>query len=76
MPRSRAEGYAEMFTQLERDLAEITGFAATSLQPIGERVGEIAVRPVEVSRIQVGGVLQSGPEPKQPPRPADAGFRP
>ena len=47
-----------------------------SLQPIKERVGEIAVVPVDVSPIDSGGVLQLGPEPKQPPRPADAGFRP
>ena len=55
----------------DEDLAPAT---ATSLQPVGERVGEIAVRPVEVSRIQVGGVLQAGAEPRQPPRPSDAGF--
>jgi glycine dehydrogenase len=42
VPRSQAEGYAEMFTQLERDLAEITGFAATSLQPNAGSQGEYA----------------------------------
>jgi hypothetical protein len=50
--------------------------ASPSLQLIEERLGGLAVRPVEVSPIAVGGVLQSGAEAKQPPRPADAGFRP
>ena len=42
VPRSHAEGYAEMFTRLERDLAQITGFAATSLQPNAGSQGEYA----------------------------------
>jgi glycine dehydrogenase len=41
-PRDQAEGYAEMFAELERDLAEITGFAATSLQPNAGSQGEYA----------------------------------
>jgi glycine dehydrogenase len=42
VPRSQAEGYAEMFARLERYLAEITGFAATSLQPNAGSQGEFA----------------------------------
>ena len=42
VPRAQAEGYTEMFVQLERDLAEITGFAATSLQPNAGSQGEYA----------------------------------
>ena len=42
VPRSQAQGYAEMFERLERDLAEITGFAATSLQPNAGSQGEFA----------------------------------
>ncbi|HJR68000.1 MAG TPA: aminomethyl-transferring glycine dehydrogenase [Gemmatimonadaceae bacterium] len=42
VPRAQAEGYGEMFAQLERDLAEITGFAATSLQPNAGSQGEYA----------------------------------
>ncbi|HJU70090.1 MAG TPA: aminomethyl-transferring glycine dehydrogenase [Gemmatimonadaceae bacterium] len=42
VPRAQAEGYAEMFAELERDLAEITGFAATSLQPNAGSQGEYA----------------------------------
>ena len=41
-PREQAEGYAELFRQLEHDLAEITGFAAVSLQPNAGSQGEYA----------------------------------
>ena len=47
-----------------------------ALQPITDRMEEIAVVPVAVSPIGSSGVLLVGPEPKQPPRPAEAGFRP
>jgi glycine dehydrogenase len=47
-PAEQAEGYAEMFRQLEAALAEITGFAAVSLQPNagsqGEYAGLLAIR--------------------------------
>ena len=42
VPRSQAEGYAEMFRELERDLAEVTGFAGVSLQPNAGSQGEYA----------------------------------
>jgi glycine dehydrogenase len=41
-PPSQAQGYAELFGELERYLAEITGFAATSLQPNAGSQGEFA----------------------------------
>jgi glycine dehydrogenase len=41
-PREQAAGYAEMFANLERWLAECTGFAATSLQPNAGSQGEYA----------------------------------
>jgi glycine dehydrogenase len=41
-PRDQAEGYAELFNQLERWLAEITGFTAVSLQPNAGSQGEFA----------------------------------
>ena len=41
-PREQAAGYAELFRQLERWLAEITGFAAVSLQPNAGSQGEFA----------------------------------
>jgi glycine dehydrogenase len=42
VPPSQATGYREMFKQLEAWLAEITGFAATSLQPNAGSQGEYA----------------------------------
>jgi glycine dehydrogenase len=41
-PRSQTAGYQEMFRRLEGWLAEITGFAATSLQPNAGSQGEYA----------------------------------
>ncbi|HQW67327.1 MAG TPA: aminomethyl-transferring glycine dehydrogenase [Gemmatimonadales bacterium] len=41
-PREQAQGYAEMFRQLELQLAEITGFARVSLQPNAGSQGEFA----------------------------------
>ncbi len=41
-PPAQAEGYAALFARLERDLAEVTGFAAVSLQPNAGSQGEYA----------------------------------
>jgi glycine dehydrogenase len=41
-PADQAEGYAVIFAELEKWLAEITGFAATSLQPNSGAQGEYA----------------------------------
>jgi glycine dehydrogenase len=41
-PADQADGYREMFTELERALQEITGFAAVSLQPNAGSQGEYA----------------------------------
>jgi glycine dehydrogenase len=41
-PTNQAEGYREMLEGLERDLAEITGFAGVSLQPNSGAQGEFA----------------------------------
>ncbi|MDA7887768.1 aminomethyl-transferring glycine dehydrogenase [Akkermansiaceae bacterium] len=47
-PKDQTEGYQEMLTGLAADLAEITGFAAVSLQPNagsqGEYAGLLAIR--------------------------------
>ncbi|MGH7711396.1 MAG: aminomethyl-transferring glycine dehydrogenase, partial [Gemmatimonadaceae bacterium] len=47
-PLEQAAGYRELFESLEQDLAEITGFAAVSLQPNagsqGEYAGLLAIR--------------------------------
>ena len=42
VPVGQAQGYIEMMTQLRRWLSEITGFAATSLQPNSGASGEYA----------------------------------
>ncbi len=53
-PVEQAAGYLEMFLQLEGWLAEITGFAAVSLQPNagsqGEFAGLLAIREFHASR--------------------------
>ncbi|XMO71894.1 aminomethyl-transferring glycine dehydrogenase [Luteolibacter sp. AS25] len=53
-PANQTTGYIEMLTQLENWLAEITGFAAVSLQPNagsqGEYAGLIAIRRYHESR--------------------------
>jgi glycine dehydrogenase len=41
-PAEQSRGYAELFERLERWLSEITGFAATSLQPNAGSQGEYA----------------------------------
>lgn len=42
VPKDQAKGYLEMIDQLEKDLAEITGFDAISLQPNSGAQGEFA----------------------------------
>ncbi|MCT3733873.1 aminomethyl-transferring glycine dehydrogenase [Elizabethkingia anophelis] len=42
VPKGQALGYQQLIEELERDLAEITGFAATSLQPNSGAQGEYA----------------------------------
>jgi glycine dehydrogenase len=53
-PRAQAAGYQVLFETLEKDLAEITGFAAVSLQPNagsqGEYAGLLAIRRYHESR--------------------------
>jgi glycine dehydrogenase len=53
-PVGQAQGYAELFRQLEAWLAEITGFAAVSLQPNagsqGEYTGLLVIRAYHLSR--------------------------
>jgi glycine dehydrogenase len=53
-PREQAQGYQELFTNLEAALAEITGFAAVSLQPNagsqGEFAGLLVIRAYQAAR--------------------------
>jgi glycine dehydrogenase len=54
VPRWQAKGYTELFERLEEALAEVTGFAAVSLQPNagsqGEYAGLLATRAYHLSR--------------------------
>ena len=54
VPKSQAQGYAELIDNLSRDLAAITGFAAVSLQPNsgahGEYAGLMVIRAYHISR--------------------------
>ncbi|RMF03609.1 MAG: glycine dehydrogenase (aminomethyl-transferring) [Chloroflexi bacterium] len=54
VPRDQAAGYTEMFNRIEKWLAEITGFAAVSLQPnsgaAGEYAGLLTIRNYHLSR--------------------------
>jgi glycine dehydrogenase len=58
VPVDQARGYHEMFADLERWLAEITGFAAVSLQPNsgaqGEYSGLLTIRAHHLSRGDTG----------------------
>ncbi len=53
-PVEQAEGYQEIFTELEKMLCEITGFAAMSFQPNsgaqGEYAGLLVIREYHISR--------------------------
>ncbi|MFO7448419.1 MAG: aminomethyl-transferring glycine dehydrogenase, partial [Ignavibacteriaceae bacterium] len=53
-PAEQTEGYKQIFTELEKDLCEITGFAAVSLQPNsgaqGEYAGLLVIREYHHSR--------------------------
>lgn len=54
VPLDQAQGYLRMFSELEKDLCEITGFAAISFQPnsgaSGEYAGLMVIRAYHLSR--------------------------
>ena len=68
-PRDQATGYDLLFRQLEYQLAEITGFAAVSLQPNagsqGEYAGLLVIRAWHRSR----GETSAAPPASFPSRP-------
>ncbi|MEJ2613483.1 MAG: aminomethyl-transferring glycine dehydrogenase, partial [Ignavibacteriaceae bacterium] len=55
IPEEQAEGYKQIFNELEKDLAEVTGFDAVSLQPNsgaqGEFSGLMVIREYHKSRV-------------------------
>jgi glycine dehydrogenase len=82
VPADQAKGYAELFVQLEAWLAEITGFAAVSLQPNagsqGEYAGLLAIRGYHQSREEPGRRVCLIPVSAHGTNPASAttaGFR-
>jgi glycine dehydrogenase len=81
-PADQARGYQELFGQLESWLAEITGFAAVSLQPNagsqGEYAGLLAIRAYHESRGDGGRSVCLIPVSAHGTNPASAvlaGFR-
>jgi glycine dehydrogenase len=81
-PRSQAKGYAEMFSNLEKWLAELTGFAATSLQPNagsqGEYAGLLVIRRYHEDRGQGGRnvcLIPSSAHGTNPASAVMAGFK-
>lgn len=75
-PVSQAEGYAELFRELESDLADVTGFAGVSLQPNagsqGEYAGLLVIRAYHESRGDTHRTLCLIPQSAHGTNPASA----
>ncbi|HVE13130.1 MAG TPA: aminomethyl-transferring glycine dehydrogenase [Elusimicrobiota bacterium] len=77
-PAEQTAGYRELFAQLERWLADITGFAAVSLQPNagsqGEYAGLLAIRAYHAQRKQAGRDVCLIPQSAHGTNPASAAM--
>ncbi|WP_444329677.1 aminomethyl-transferring glycine dehydrogenase [Nisaea acidiphila] len=77
-PRDQVEGYHQMIAELERMLAEITGYAAVSLQPNagsqGEYAGLLAIRAYHESRGEGGRDICLIPSSAHGTNPASAAM--
>src|SRR5437762_7343767 len=77
-PKDQTRGYQELFSQLEKWLAEITGFAAVSLQPNagsqGEYAGLLVIRAYHESRSQPHRDVCLIPESAHGTNPASAAI--
>jgi len=75
-PEDQTEGYKEIFNSLEKDLCEITGFAAFSLQPNsgaqGEYTGLLVIREYHRSRGQANRNIVLIPSSAHGTNPASA----
>jgi len=75
-PLTQSQGYQQLFVELENWLAEITGFAATSLQPNagsqGEYAGLLAIRAYHRARSDEGRVICLIPTSAHGTNPASA----
>merc|ERR1711916_4499 len=81
-PHDQALGYAQFFEELSAQLAEITGFAAVSLQPNagsqGEYAGLMVVRAYHLARGEAGRTTCLIPKSAHGTNPASAviaGFK-
>ncbi|MDG1429589.1 MAG: aminomethyl-transferring glycine dehydrogenase [Crocinitomicaceae bacterium] len=77
-PVNQAEGYHEMFRQLEADLCECTGFAAMSLQPNsgaqGEYAGLMVIKAYHESRGDIDRKIMIIPSSAHGTNPASAAM--
>jgi glycine dehydrogenase len=77
-PIEQAQGYAELFAQLEGWLAEITGFATVSLQPnagaAGEYTGLMTIRGYQQSQGEAGRNVCLIPQSAHGTNPASAAM--
>jgi glycine dehydrogenase len=75
-PRTQWNGYAELFRRLEAWLAEVTGFAAVSLQPNagsqGEYAGLLVIREHHARRGEKGRAVCLSPQSAHGTNPASA----
>ena len=75
-PLDQTDGYQRMFDELERELAEITGFAAVSLQPNagsqGEFAGLLVIRAYQASKNQAARNVCLIPQSAHGTNPASA----
>ena len=75
-PIEQAQGYKELFRELEHDLAEITGFTACSLQPnsgaSGEYAGLMVIRAYHLNRGEAHRNVAIIPESAHGTNPASA----
>jgi glycine dehydrogenase len=75
-PLDQTDGYQQLFDELERSLAEITGFAAVSLQPNagsqGEFAGLLVIHAYHASRKQSGRNVCLIPQSAHGTNPASA----
>lgn len=78
VPIDQAQGYLGMFSELEKDLCEITGFAAISFQPnsgaSGEYAGLMVIRAYHLSRGDVHRNLILIPSSAHGTNPASAAM--
>ncbi len=75
-PADQAKGYAQIFKELEKTLAEVTGFAAVSLQPNagsqGEYTGLMVIRAYHIDRGQAQRTVALIPSSAHGTNPASA----